>query len=77
MMKHQLLERITIDPDVCSGSACIRNMRMRVCDVLSLLANGASNEEILSDYPFLELKDIHAALFYAAKELEKTNSAST
>jgi len=65
-LKTNLLERITIDPGKCGGRPCIRGMRMRVSDILSLLGAGASHQEILTDYPFLEESDILAALEYAA-----------
>ena len=61
-------ERITTDPAVCGGRPCIRGMRIRVRDVLEMLANGASREEILADYPYLEDADISAALMYAAAQ---------
>lgn len=64
------LHRITIDPQVCGGRPCIRGMRIRVKDVLDLLANGASTEEILADYPYLEAEDIKAALEYAALQVD-------
>ncbi len=50
------------------GSACIRGYRMRVKDVLELLAHGASREEILTDYPFLEADDLRACLEFAAAQ---------
>jgi uncharacterized protein (DUF433 family) len=59
---------ITIEPGKCGGKPYIRGMRIRVCDVLELLANGASFEEILADYPFLERDDILAAIAYAAHQ---------
>jgi uncharacterized protein (DUF433 family) len=62
------LRRITRDPAVMSGKPCIRGMRIRVSDVLELLANGASCEEILADYPCLERDDILAAIAYAAQQ---------
>ena len=58
--------RITLEPGKCGGKPCIRGMRIRVSDVLELLANGASIEEILADYPCLERDDILAAIAYAA-----------
>jgi uncharacterized protein (DUF433 family) len=64
------LHRITTDPNVCGGRPCIRGMRVRVKDVLDLLANGASHEEILADYPYLEPADIKAALEYAALQVD-------
>jgi uncharacterized protein (DUF433 family) len=67
-----LLERITIEPGKCGGRPCIRGYRMRVSDVLDLIAAGASREEILQDYPFLESEDITAALTYAAHQMDHT-----
>jgi uncharacterized protein (DUF433 family) len=63
-------ERITMDPEVCGGRPCIRGMRIRVKDVLDMLAGGASREEILEDYPYLEDADITAALEYAAEQAD-------
>ena len=62
------LHRITINPVQCGGRPCLRGLRIRVKDVLDLLAAGASWEEIVSDYPLLEAKDITAALEYAARQ---------
>lgn len=62
------LHRITVDPDICGGRPCIRDLRVRVKDVLELLAAGASKDEILQDYPYLEAADISAALEFAAKQ---------
>lgn len=64
-MNNDLLRRITIEPGKCGGRPCIRGLRMRVSDVLELLAAGASVDEILTDYPFLEREDIQASLAYA------------
>ena len=61
------IDRITMSADVCGGRPCIRGLRIRVSDVLDLLAAGASFEEILSDYPTLEREDIIAAIEYAAR----------
>ena len=69
-MKPSLLERITIEPGKCGGRPCIRGQRMRVTDVLGLLGSGASHQEILEDYPFLEEADILAALEYAAVQVD-------
>ena len=60
--------RITSDPDHCGGHPCLRGLRIRVKDVLDLLAADASREEILADYPLLEAGDITAALEYAARQ---------
>ncbi len=68
----ELLKRITIDPEVCGGRPTIRGMRIRVQDIIELLASGASREEILEDYPYLENDDISAALKYAARYLDHT-----
>jgi uncharacterized protein (DUF433 family) len=62
------LDRITIDPAQCGGRPCIRGMRMRVKDLLDLLAAGVSPEEILRDYPYLEKEDIQAVLEFAAAQ---------
>jgi uncharacterized protein (DUF433 family) len=62
------LSRITIAPDVCGGRPCIRGLRIRVKDILDLLAAGASREEILEDYPYLESADLDAVLAFAAKQ---------
>ena len=67
-----LLDRITIEPGKCGGRPCIRGMRIRVMDILELLAAGASHEEILTDYSFLEEADIQAALLYAARQADHT-----
>ncbi|WJR67127.1 DUF433 domain-containing protein [Neorhizobium sp. CSC1952] len=62
------LHRITFDPQICSGRPIIRGLRIRVKDILELLASGASQDEILEDYPMLEAEDIVAALEYAARQ---------
>ena len=69
-MNSSLLDRITIEPGKCGGRPCIRGQRMRVTHVLGLLGAGASHEEILEDYPFLEENDILAALEYAAVQTD-------
>jgi uncharacterized protein (DUF433 family) len=60
------LSRISIDPAVCGGRPCIRGTRMRVSDVVDLMAAGETRESILSDYPYLQDADISAALAYAS-----------
>jgi len=62
--------RITFNPDQCGGRPCIRNYRLRVKDVLDMLARGATHAEILRDYDFLEDADIRACLEYAASQLD-------
>ncbi len=64
------LRRITIDDAQCGGRPCIRGMRIRVTDILELLSAGASIEEILQDYPYLEREDILAAIEYAARQTD-------
>jgi uncharacterized protein (DUF433 family) len=67
-MKH--LDRITIDPQQCGGRPCIRGMRIRVKDILDLLADDVPQEEILQDFPYLEPEDISAALEFAAAHMD-------
>jgi len=64
------LERITVEPGKCGGRPCIRGTRFRVMDLLELLAAGASHEEILRDYSFLDQEDIQAALLYSARQAD-------
>ncbi len=59
-------DRITFDPNMMGGRACIRGMRVTVSLILNLAANGMGEREILADYPYLEPEDIHQALAYAA-----------
>jgi uncharacterized protein (DUF433 family) len=65
------LERITFDPAVMGGKACIRGMRVTAATVLGLLATGTTRERILQAYPYLEPADIDAVLAYAAWRLEE------
>ena len=69
-MENELLKRITVEPGKCGGKPCIRGQRIRVSDILDLLAADASFEEILRDYAFLEREDILAALAYAARQTD-------
>ncbi|WP_158808739.1 DUF433 domain-containing protein [Beijerinckia sp. L45] len=62
------VHRITIDPEQCGGRPCLRGLRIRVKDVLDLMAAGAARAEILADYPLLEDGDITASLEYAARQ---------
>jgi uncharacterized protein (DUF433 family) len=71
-----LLDRITINPNQCGGRPCVRGMRIRVSDVLDLLAVGQSPDEILGDYPYLEPDDIAACLRYAARRLDHPTLAA-
>jgi len=69
-METNILSRITFDADKCGGKPCIRGMRIRVSDILSLLANNMSQNEILRDFPDLESMDIQACLMYAANKID-------
>jgi uncharacterized protein (DUF433 family) len=64
------LHRITFNPNQCGGRPCIRGMRVRVKDVLDMLASGATEAEILQSYPYLERQDIQASLEYAAAQVD-------
>ncbi|MGB6298923.1 MAG: DUF433 domain-containing protein [Rivularia sp. (in: cyanobacteria)] len=65
MNDKNLLSRITFNKNVLAGKPIIRDLRISVAMILELLAKGATNQEILEDYPQLEPEDIQAALFYA------------
>lgn len=65
----KLAERITVDPAQCGGRPCIRGMRIRVTDVLDLLANGLTVVQVLEELPDLELEDIQACLRFASQRL--------
>jgi len=65
-----MIEQITFNLEQCGGRPCIRGMRIRVKDVLDLLAAGVPASEILEDYPYLESEDISACLEYAAAEAD-------
>lgn len=71
-MRADRLKRITVEEGKCGGRPCIRGQRLRVADLLELLANGASMDEILADYEFLEREDIFAAMEYAAHQVDHT-----
>ncbi len=62
-------KRITVDPDQCGGRPCIRGMRIRVIDVLDLLASGLTQDQVLEELPDLEKEDIEAALKYASSKI--------
>ena len=67
MDRHELLARISIDPNVCFGKPCVKWHRIWVSLILDLLASGTSVEEILHDYPGLEREDILASIAYGAE----------
>jgi uncharacterized protein (DUF433 family) len=69
-MSLERLHRITVEAGKCGGRPCVRGQRIRVTDVLELLGAGASFEEILADYAFLEREDILAILDYAAHQTD-------
>lgn len=66
-MSNDLLQRITLNPELCHGKPCIRGLRYPVEFILELLSSGMSTEEILADYDDLEPDDILAVLLYAAR----------
>ena len=66
---NELLNRITVNSEQCGGRPCIRGMRIRVSDVLDLLANGLSQQQVLAEMPDLEEEDIRACLVYASTRL--------
>lgn len=63
-------QRITVNPEQCGGRPCIRGMRIRVSDVLDLLANGLTREQVLQELPDLEPEDITACLRLASRRLD-------
>ena len=69
-MPDDINKRITIDPELCGGRPCIRSMRIRVSDVLDLLATGRTAEQVIEELPDLELEDVRAALRYASRRID-------
>lgn len=69
-MQDELLDRITIEQGKCGGRPCIRGKRMRVTDILELLGAGATTDEIIRDYAFLQREDVLAAITYAARQTD-------
>lgn len=65
----KLVRRVTINPRVCGGRPCIRDTRVRVIDVLEMLASGMTARQIVKQLPYLELEDIPASLMYAAASM--------
>jgi uncharacterized protein (DUF433 family) len=70
MGRDNLLSRITFNPRQCGGRPCVRGLRVRVKDVLDMLAGGATEAEILHDFPYLEVEDIRACLEYASAQID-------
>ena len=64
-----IADRITVNPDQCGGRPCIRGMRIRVTDVLELLASGLTPEQVVAELPALEADDIQACLRFASRKL--------
>ncbi|MBO0348232.1 DUF433 domain-containing protein [Phormidium pseudopriestleyi FRX01] len=69
-LTNDLVNRITQTPGQCSGRPCIRGMRIRVTDILEMLAENVSVTEVLEDFPDLELADIQACLLFAARRTD-------
>jgi uncharacterized protein (DUF433 family) len=65
-----LADRITVNPDQCGGRPCVRGLRIRVTDVLELLASGLSTQQVLEELPDLEVDDISACLLFASRRLD-------
>lgn len=63
-------DRITVNPKQCGGRPCVRGMRIRVADVLDLLASGLSSQQVLEELPDLVLEDIAACLRFASRRLD-------
>ena len=68
-------QRITIDPGQLGGQPCVRGMRVRVSDVLDLLAAGLSPSEVVDELPYLEVEDVEASLRYASESLSRSKAA--
>jgi uncharacterized protein (DUF433 family) len=66
----ELMDRITVNPDQCGGRPCVRGMRIRVSDVLDLLAAGLSSADVLAEMPDLDAADIAACLRFASRRLD-------
>jgi uncharacterized protein (DUF433 family) len=67
MANNDLLSRITVDPNVCHGKPCVRGLRYPVEFLLELLSGGMTTEQILADYPDLEVDDLRAVFAYGAR----------
>ena len=65
-----LMERITVNPRQCGGRPCVRGMRIRVTDVLDLLATGMTPTEVVAELPDLELPDVEACLRFASRRID-------
>jgi len=76
MKMSELLDRITVNPEQCGGRPCIRGMRIRVIDVLDLLAAGLTTDEVIEELPDLDKEDVQAALHYAVHRLDHQRLAT-
>ena len=72
-----VIDRITVNPRQCRGRPCIRGMRIRVTDVLDLLAAGLSREQVLEELPDLEPEDVDACLRFASRRIDHPVGQST
>jgi uncharacterized protein (DUF433 family) len=70
------LDRITSDPEQCGGRPCVRGMRIRVTDVLELLASGLTSQQIVDEMPDLVIEDVQACLRYAVRRLDHPTIAA-
>jgi uncharacterized protein (DUF433 family) len=70
-VRHYKFDRITLDPEKCFGKPCIRGLRMPVASILSYLSSGMTMDEVLKEWPELELEDIYQALGYAAWAMQE------
>ena len=68
---NNLIDRITIDPDVCNGKPTIRGKRIAVQTILEFLSSGDTRAEVLEEYPSLEIEDINACLAYASEVMNR------
>jgi len=67
MQNKNLINRITVNPDICHGKPTVRGLRYPVVNILELLASDMTQDEILADYPDLEKEDLQACLLFAAR----------
>lgn len=70
------MERITFNPSQCGGRPCIRNMRIRVSDVLDLLATGLTTQQVIEELPDLEVADVKAAIAFASQQVDHSMLAA-
>ena len=70
MNNTDLIQRITVNPDICHGKPTVRGLRYPVVNVLEMLASDMTQEEILADYPDLEKEDLQTCLLFAARMVD-------